>query len=363
MKKKALIISGIFWQNTWQRHHNIAQSLLGLEYDVDFISGVKSSGVTVKKVVEIARARLSCSNCQMTNKNQIPNSGFREFSTFNLPYNILSTRASNNLLSKLNHRKYDLVICYIPSPLSLKLISSLEYETLIYDCVRSFSDWEGVSKNILISESKLLKLSDQVWVDSFYLKDKMEKKHSLVEQFLPTINKDYNFKFKDTKKITKLAFFGSVSHHFDLSILPILESIDIQLNVWGVDEMNISQDYSCVKFMGYCVNEDELLTNIYRETEGVIIPYKGNMDGVIPAKLIQSLATKLPVFVSSFYDSEYLTDYLYVYKNNEELLQLLGNFAKNQHLDKLNQIEKLVLNNTNKRFHQKIAEIINNTTG
>ncbi|MBE4613432.1 hypothetical protein BOO27_19175 [Vibrio navarrensis] len=54
------------------------------------------------------------------------------------------------------------------------------------------------------------------------------------------------------------------------------------------------------------------------------------MDGVIPAKTIECLSFGIPTFLSSFFDSQKLNDYFYVYRDSNELKNMIKNFDKNE---------------------------------
>ncbi|EKF9172496.1 hypothetical protein O1B22_003582 [Vibrio cholerae] len=78
------------------------------------------------------------------------------------------------------------------------------------------------------------------------------------------------------------------------------------------------------------------------------------MDGVIPAKIVQSCMTGMPIFISSFYDSNLLSDYLYVYDNNEDLRGLLEGFSFFEHSSKEAKIRDFALDNSSLKFEEKI---------
>lgn len=354
MKKSALIISGVFWDDTWQRHHNITQVLLENGYEVDFVSGVKSSGITISKLTSVFLSKFQQNKKNSNSSNPRPESGFKEHSAFNLPYQSIKNIALPKILTSLSKKEFDVVICYIPCPLSLSLLTEIKYKKLIYDCVRNFSGWSGIAKSVIDSEIELASKADQVWVDSYYLKNKMHNLNQNIVQILPSVSEDYGFKSKQTNELKSFAFFGSVSDHFDTKVVDTFASMGVKLYLWGVDELGIADKYSNVEFMGYCSNEKELIEQLRKYADAIIIPYKGVMEGVIPAKLLQSLTSRMPVFVSSFYDADQLKDILYVYKNSQELEQQIKNYDAVEFGSRLLKINDLIASNT----HNKLAENI-----
>ena len=87
------------------------------------------------------------------------------------------------------------------------------------------------------------------------------------------------------------------------------------------------------------------------KSDAIIIPYKGNMNGVIPAKMFESLATFKPVYVSSFYDSNVLKKYIYVFENYDNLEYMIKNFNYNEFQEKILNIKKLL--NKEESFDQE----------
>lgn len=350
--KKALIISGIFWDDTWQRHQNVAKFLAESGFSVDFLGGVKTSSVTFNKVISY----LGKSRKGQTVKNTVPDN-LRELSVFNLPYEILSQFSLSKLTTSGLHKHYDLVICYVPSPLTKKLLNHIEFEQLIYDCVRNFEGWDGISKNVVAYESKLAQVASRIWVDSYFLKDRFERSYQdKVTQLFPTVNRLYNFPVKETRSIKHVGFFGSVSKHFDIMLLPMFAKLGIKLHLWGVDELGIAEKYEHVIYHGYETDERKLLNLVYKQCDALIIPYVGNMDGVIPAKLFQSLSLKLPVFISDFYDSRKLDNVLYVYESVSTLAVKLQDFDYSEFETRLPMADELLEKSTLESFKNAIMQ-------
>jgi len=355
MNQKVLVISGVSWDSTHQRHHKVVEFLDRNGYQVDFISNVKSSSVfSLSKIMSKISNKFF--NQRSSSTNTKPSDKFLEIKSFNLPYKTIINKLFLLIVKKkLRFADYDIVIYYIPCQFTHLLLNSVSTKRVIYDCVRNFSGWDNITKSVVKYERLLLQQVDRVLVDSYYLKDKLSVVHSDVHQILPSVYTQC-FHSKVTGRLNKFAFFGTVSNHFDESVLGVLSKCNVELFIWGVDELGLSDKYDFIKFKGYIDNECQLLTEIHQTCDAIIIPYKGSMDGVIPAKLMQSLSTGLPVFVSSFYDSRYLNDFLYVYSNQQDLEDSILNFSIKEHIMVAKRSKSFSLENSADKFNENLKK-------
>lgn len=344
--KKALILSGISWDTTLQRHHKIAKWLKKMGYDVTFVESIPSSKITISKCVSKIKSKFVKSS-KIKNKKevQVVNGGF-------LPpiplFNIINNIKVQKLLKKIG-TNYEVIVNYLPIYTTDVIISKIKYSILIYDCVRDFGNWGGYPQNLKKYEKKLKECSNFIMTDSFYL---TEKNKGI--QFLPSLTKEQYKVFsqeKNIKKIKKVVYFGQIDTHIDVEILKTIASY-YELHIIGNSKISLHFKYID---HGFIENKQELAKEIMN-CDAIIIPYKGNMDGVVPAKLIESLATKMPVFISSFYDSEKLKDYCYVYHTEKELLQMMKNFNK---VSKAN-VEKLISFNIEEKQFERFKEVLLN---
>ncbi len=363
--KKALILAGIAWDDTWQRHQQIASVLASNGYDVTFIERIPSSVFSVSKVLSKAKQIIS-SRGKSHIKNDVPD-GIKVLRfPFSPPGNPVSDlinkkKVKDKVLPQIGC-EFDLVINYLPIRTTEYIYRAIETDNLVYDCVRAFDVWGGYPRSLKQDEKKLLDSADHVLVDSFFLYDKVNKSvdESIITQILPTVKKaDYELckaSKKDITEIKSIAYFGSIDGHIDLDALLNLAANGIKINLFGkiyVDDSFLNNQN--IKFHGYFNNSAEMFTAILDSSDAVIIPYKTSMDGVIPAKLMQSLATLRPVIISSFYDSDKLNEYMYVYKNHQELIDFVTTFDSTEfNTQKLPFIKTLIEQN----FEENLANVI-----
>lgn len=344
--KRALILSGISWNTTLQRHHKIAKWLKKMGYNVTFVESIPSSKITLKKIlVKIKSKIIKSSKIDNKKEVEIVNGKFLPPVFF---FNVINNIKVKKLLKKIDN-KYDVIVNYLPIYTTDKIIAKMEYNILIYDCVRDFENWGGYPANVKKYEDKLINNATIVLTDSFYLTN---KKNGV--QFLPSLSEEqlkiFNQK-RNINSIKSIVYFGQIDTHIDTNILKIL-SKDYDIHIIGNSKIQLNFRYND---HGFISSKEKLAKEIIKY-DAIIIPYKGNMDGVIPAKLIESLATNMPVFISSFYDSEQMKEYCYVYHTEEELQEMLKKYNK---LDRKN-AKKIVYSNTEEKQYERFKEVLLN---
>jgi len=350
--KKALIFSGISWDDTIQRHHYITFELLDKGYQVDFIESIPSSKVTFNKLFSRIKTNPSSNRKKVEiplglkiKKIKILPSGYMILDLFNIfIYNLFFSSTLDN--------KYDLVINYLPIKWCKNVIERISFDILVYDCVRNFEAWGGYPSSIIYLDKYFIEKSDYVLCDSFFLKDKIiDIRKDNIIQILPSLGLSPNFRINTVTKnveIKKIVYFGTISHHIDVLLLKKLSLEGYEIHFWGIDELNL--DF--IVNHGFVTDMEKLIETMSKVGDAIIIPYKGNMNGVIPAKLLQALYTQLPVFSSLFYDSIRLNKYLYVYENEVDLLNKLREFDTDSFKSKYSNIELFIEKNRDLKFFE-----------
>lgn len=344
---KALILSGIPWNTTLQRHHKIAKWLKQLNFDVTFVEGIPSSKFTIKKFFVKIKSKIINSNSTIENKKyvKVVNGGFLPPNKCFYLYNRFKIKKLLNILDE----EYDIIINYLPIQTTDMIINSIKYKSLIYDCVRDFSNFGGYLKNTLKYENKLIKKSNIILTDSYYLTNKFGG-----EQILPSLSLEQYKVFKTKvrpKTISKVLYFGGIGEHIDLDVLKLISQ---KYEFHFIGRTGVNLDFNYVDH-GYFSDPIELAKEIIK-CDAIIIPYKGNMNGVIPAKFVEAIASNLPVFIKSFYDSEKLKNLCYVYKDNDELISMIDNYSPNDLNNE--EISTFVLENLEENQFEKFKSII-----
>lgn len=362
MKKKAVILSGIAWDTTFQRHHNIADYLNQLGYEVIFIESITSSKFEFKKLYRRIYSKFNKNKKKIKNPtNGIKVCNYRFINPMNGIFLKINKMKVNHLIDKIGE-DVDIVINYLPINTTELIIKKLNYKKLIYDCVRDFSNWGGYSSDIESIEKRLVQKSDIILTDSYYLTDKIKNKYLSKNnvQLLPTVNRDLLEvlnKCKIKKEIKNIVYFGQLGDHIDIECLKKLSEQGYNIHIIG--DISVKLDFS-YKFHGFFSDLIDLGERLTKFADAIIIPYVGNMDGVIPAKIMQSLATNLPVFISDFFDSRRLKEYLYVYKDIDNLIITLNNFDIINHMKKNNKTKAFVMDNLTENQFEKFKRCIYN---
>ena len=332
MLKKVLILSGIEWNTTIQRHHVISNWFLDYNYDVTFIEGIMSSSFSFEKFLKKIKKLLFCRKNKFSQKIDNTKNGIKVINAKLINpqggvFRLYNSFQIQKLLKNID-KDYDIVVVYIPVRTTYEIINNLDYKYLLYDCVRDFKNWGGYPKDLPLIEKNIMDNSYKILVDSFYLKKKLYNLGygNKIIQILPhlTVNELNLYKNNKAKySIQRLFYFGDVGDHIDVNLMKKLSEQGIEIHIAGI--INTSLDFKFI-YHGYFSKKEDLAEVICNNADAILIPYKGNMDGVIPAKIMQSLATNLPVYISSFYDSEYLNKYLIVYKTYNDLLNLIDSY-------------------------------------
>lgn len=364
--KKALILAGINWNNSLQRHHQFTNYLVSCGYEVYFVEHIISTKFTIHKLVqEIFKTVWKCIG---KNRTKVVNTKTINIKIISLKfvnpgghifYFINKSKASK--LGNYIPDTIDLVINYLPVNTTRFILDRVNYKKLIYDCVRNFEEWGGCYRDISCEEKKLIEKSDMVFTDSYFLTEKMRNLNSnkKVVQFLPTVTLSWISGVGNGKKIETIkcvGYFGSLDKHIDSRVFYYLNQKGIEVHIWG--EIGIKTDFDFV-FHGYINDLNKLSKEIMKYCDAIVMPYIGNMNGVIPAKTLQCLQTKLPVYISTFYDSIKLKDVLYVYDNIEDLVEMIQKFDSFKHIEKLKRIDELLYIENEENQYKKFVDTIN----
>ena len=302
--KNVIIISNIEWKFLKQRHQFFALNYAKKGINVVFVESSPKRNPNFSDIPRIIR-RIKEQFVKKDSKKQLDINGVKVvtplvFPSTNKFFNILNKVLPLRLLiKKVNGKKVSgktAIICYLPSETTLHLVRNIDHDVCIYDCVSNFSAVSGMPKNIELLESKLIQLSDFCMFDCDFLMKKHQdqsKSSYLVPPGVNFSNFDLNL---NVKKIKKVVYFGLFSDKIDIEILKELSKV-FELDVIG--EMRVeAPDLNFNKIFEPMPNNQ--LPGHIKNYDAIIIPYIKNefMNGVIPAKFFECLATGLPLFVT-----------------------------------------------------------------
>ena len=204
--KDIIIIGSIDWKTNWQTQHRLINSLVKQNNRVLFI---ENTGIRSAKISDISRIKDRINNWLKSAK------GFKEvkknlfvFSPilFPFPFNkvcfYINLLIVNFLLSnwfKTLKFKNDILISFLPTPLSHKIKNLSNANLNVYYCANEMKGIENKNKNIDKFENLFFGESDITFVISTNLK----KKANLITRdvfFLPAGVELNKFNFKKVKK-------------------------------------------------------------------------------------------------------------------------------------------------------------------
>lgn len=361
LHKSCLILSGIAWDDTYQRHQLISESFIKLGFEVTFIENIVSSAFSLKKLFY----RLNTKNGTAIKRNNrdanlkvIPSGFVNPNGGIFALYNFSKERS---LIHKIDNH-YDVVIVYVPVRTTIELLSKIKYDLLIYDCVRDFENWGGYPKNLVKIENRIIKNSDFILTDSYYLTNKIKKKKAgKVRQLLPTVSGGMlkvGWKKNIPNIIKDIGYMGTIDSHIDINCLKLLIKLGYRVHLFGVSDIKL--DIKIIDH-GYFNNFENLAIEMKENVDALIIPYNQRLDGVIPAKTMQCLAMGMPVFVRSFYDADKLSDYFYVYDSVTDLINIVQSFSADEFARKRGAQFEFVNKNLTEMVPKKLSDILMET--
>lgn len=344
--KTALILSGVYWNDTIQRHHQFTYYLVKAGYRVVFVEHIVSSRFTVRRLF---RAINRGGKNAVKAENAIPENVVIKNQGFVNPgsgiLKVINEKKAKELVNAVG-RDFDLVISYLPINTTRFIVDKLNCGLIIYDCVRNFTDWEKgmYYDSIGKEENLLLDRCDKVFADSYFLVDYLKKKtEKPIVQFLPIANDAWRRGCAeghgDVSKIKNIGYFGTVGSSINKNHFAKLWECGYSIHIWSD-----KADLGGIEFTdhGYKSDLTELASDVCNTCDAIVIPYRDNVDGVIPAKLVQCLYSQKPVFITEFYDSLKLSEYLYVYKDEVDLIDQLAHFDEAAHNEKIKRINEIV---------------------
>ena len=322
-QKKALVLPGVTWDDTYQRHHLIAETLAKFGYNVTFVSGIPSSKFSFKKLLQ----KIISNKNSNKQKNRIVENVESVSLRLLWPGWYITDFYNKKVIADFcaNNSDFDLVVCYLPVQTTISFLDCITCKQIIYDCVRDFEGWGGYPRSVRRIEDEIISRSTWTFCDSYYLQNKLSDKIDRDKIFQIPLYFPDNLKIYDIKKIDSIkniAYIGTISESTDMQVIENLLGLGYTINLYGFKSINTKEHERFID-KGY-FSDISLLTTVVRdENDAIIIPYQGNMNGVIPAKLSICLSLGLPVFINSFYDSDRLSDRLFVYNDIKQLAEMI----------------------------------------
>lgn len=319
MKKKILYLIHVPWGWIKQRPHFIAEGL-SEDYDLTVIARKEFKSSVAK-------------NCSYV----------KVVSLFRLPFERISFIAMiNSFLYKIqlykSISKSDVI--WLTSPLQIDIISSCLNKILVYDCMDDVIEFpiSNTMKNKLRNKERLLfERANLVFSSSEFLRKKLLSRYNwrnveVINNALRTIPQSCTSKIEmhdslkyyfESKKI-KIVYIGTIASWLDFTLVEkILDySVDFEFYLYGPTEVTIPN----FDRLYYCKTvEHHLVFPIMESSTVLIMPFIVNelIRSVNPVKLYEYIASGKPSFAPFYEESRKFEEYVYLYRSNEECLQMI----------------------------------------
>ncbi|TCL36067.1 hypothetical protein EV210_10916 [Anaerospora hongkongensis] len=355
--KKIMYLQHVPWSWIKQRPHFLAEALSDdFEVDVYYKKGY------INKVDN------------HTNKVKL-----MEF--FSLPFSRYQTilKINNWLMSKHLSRKikkYDII--WICDPRTYTFIAQYitENQVLVFDCMDDLAEFPSVKNdpNIYMQqEKKLLDRCNYVLVSSNFLGDILQSRHGHVykekisvinnaistekimefNKILPMEKNDIR---ADKRKI--ITYIGTISSWFDFSI--ILKSLEIEENIvyylYGPKDITIP-NHERIIYKG--ILEHGQVFSAMEQSDMLVMPFQLTklVLSVDPVKLYEYIFSNKPIAAIRYGETEKFKDYVYLYTDTEQYLDIINRLVKNTLFPPkaTAEIQSFLLNNT---WNHRMKEIV-----
>ncbi|MFM8431888.1 MAG: hypothetical protein ACKOA1_03735, partial [Bacteroidota bacterium] len=195
-----------------------------------------------------------------------------------------------------------ILISYLPTYNCLDIASIIQPHALYYLCYHNF-DADVVLPDVLRSEKELIRKSRLLFADAVFLVKRLEKMSGRTDivHAPPGVHfKDFYAAYRGDEVVApkKICFFGGAGRHLDLDVYNALaESFEVHFIANVADEIkgllspkiHITSPVGHTELPGLLKSMD-VLSILYRRSDYI--------DGVIPAKFFECLATGKPLLVS-----------------------------------------------------------------
>ena len=336
--KDIIIIGSIDWKTNWQTQHRLVNSLVKQNNRVLYI---ENTGIRTAKISDLSRIKDRIKNWSKSAK------GFTEkkknlfiFSPIVFPFPFIkffyyiNLFIVNFLLSnwfKTLKFKNDILISFLPTPLSYEIKNLVNANINIYYCANEMKGINNKNKKIDDIEKLFFKESDVSFVISDNLKKKANK--FTKEVFLLPAGVELNkFNFENVKKTIPIkgkpivGYIGAITEVFDLNLLIFLSKNNPELNF-----VIIGRVYANVKKLRdikniYFINEikHSQLPSFIKGFDVGIIPYKVNdfTNSVYSCKLNEYLSMGIPVVSTNLKETNIYN------KNHNNIIQIGNSYEK-----------------------------------
>lgn len=218
-------------------------------------------------------------------------------------------------------------------------------QILIYDCMDDDLEFPHIKKDSALTqfylslEQRLVNRANFIFFSACYLSEKVKKRSPFNEKKLTILNNA--IEFPETREIENIPseirlkleqidsthpnmlYIGTISEWFDFNLVQeVLKQIpNLNLILIGPAEIDIP---ACKNIIYLGVIERKYIFKFMEKADALCMPFKVTelIRSVNPVKLYEYLYAGKPIIAPAYEETQQFAPYIYLYKNELELLQL-----------------------------------------
>jgi hypothetical protein len=314
---KIVIISNNDWDGLWYQRQQFATMYAERGHQVLFINK------TLQRMPKLKDFKDRFTKRAETVHNPVP-PGVKTLSIYTLPplnvFRWLNRSIIRKKLFKTNFTSPDVLITYIPTYTALSIIDILGPQKTAYINVHNY-DADFVVKDLLKAEREMCSRVNNLFADSIYNRNRLTRISGReVFDSLPGVHTAIfrdAFRGDEKDKRQTIVYFGGIGAHLDFSLYNQLADY---YNVFFIGRFNSEQLRSelspKIKVLSPIPNNE--LAKALRDVDIICILYRKSnyVDGVIPAKIYECLATLKPTIATGMGEMKSLNGVVYQSDNN-----------------------------------------------
>jgi len=190
---------------------------------------------------------------------------------------------------------------YLPTFTTLSAIRFLRPSAVIYDCVTNFYGHPDAPPYLANVENQVLEVTDLILTDSPFLFKRYSQRPQPIVQLHHGVDLElFAQANQPAVRPRSLCYFGSIHHHLDWEIIGALASAGFEIGLIGPRVGGMPPRLPSGVSVRPAVPPHELVREI-APYAALLLPYHVHTDfmqGVLPAKIYECLATGKPVLSS-----------------------------------------------------------------
>lgn len=359
--KYVVIVANNDWDGFWYQRQQFACGFASLGSRVFYLNRTLQKLPTIRHFKE----RFFYKKSKLYNKNTIEKNIYVITALLFPPFKLL--RPINRLLIKKVLSSFDisspLLITYVPTYNTIDIIDIIKPSRVVYVNVHNY-DSDKVIKDVIKAEKELIKKSDVLFTDSHYNMKRLIRLSNKREVFrsLPGVSyKLFSNAFRGDEVIRRqtIYYYGGIGPHLDFSLYNALAE-EFKVIFIGVVDPAIRYKISSNVEIRPPV-ENLKLPKILRDSDILALFYKNSsyIQGVIPAKFFECLATGKPVLVSGLKEVKPYLDIVYdVGGSVSKALNIIRKLPETETFNRLTKKNKIAREaDWSKRFKTFIEQI------